>query len=43
MDFLNNIGEEKVQFDIDTKLTPAVFRRQSKGDYLYLVMPLKMD
>ena len=43
MDFLNTVGEAKVQFDIDTKLTPAVFRRQSKGDYLYLVMPLKMD
>lgn len=43
IDFLNNVGDESVVFDIDTKLTPAVLRPKKKEDYLYLVMPLKLD
>lgn len=43
LDFLNNVSESKVFFDVDTKLTPAVLRPQGKEDYLYLVMPLKLD
>lgn len=43
IEFLNNIGNEKVIFDVETRLNPAVFRPKEKGDYLYLVMPLKLD
>ncbi len=43
IDFLGNLSESTVLFDIDTKLTPAVLRPEGKQEYLYLVMPLKLD
>jgi DNA polymerase III subunit beta len=43
IDFLNNVADDTILFDIDTKLTPAVLRPKKKDDYLYLVMPLKLD
>lgn len=43
IDFLNNVGDDSIVFDVDSKLTPAVFRPKKKEDYLYLVMPLKLD
>lgn len=35
-------GEESIQLELDTKMTPAVFRSTSGSGFIHLIMPLKM-
>lgn len=35
-------GEENIKLELDTKLTPAVIKREKDDQFVHLVMPLKM-
>ena len=42
LDILNAIPDEIVIIEMSGKITPAIFRRPKKDDFLHLVMPLKV-
>ena len=42
LDVLNYINSEKISFEIDDKLSPAVVRPAKEKDYVYIIMPLKI-
>lgn len=42
LDVLNYIQAEKVLFEMEDKLSPAVIRPLKKDDYVYIIMPLKI-
>ena len=42
IDVLNYVGSEKISFEIDDKLSPAVVRPEKGKDYVYIIMPLKI-
>jgi DNA polymerase-3 subunit beta len=42
IDVLNFISSEKISFEIDDKLSPAVIRPAKEKDYVYIIMPLKI-
>lgn len=42
LDVLNYIQSDKIQMEIDDKLSPAVVRPVKEKDYVYIIMPLKV-
>jgi DNA polymerase-3 subunit beta len=42
LDVLNYIQGESIMLEIDDKLSPAVIKPLKKGDYVYIIMPLKI-
>lgn len=43
LDGLNALSGDKVEFQISSPTTPGVLRGQKQTNYLYLVMPLRVD
>lgn len=41
LDVLNNLKDEKVNFEISGKLNPGVIKSEGKDDYTYIIMPLR--
>ncbi len=41
LDVLANVKEDKIIFEISGKLNPGVIRLEGKGDYTYIIMPLR--
>jgi DNA polymerase-3 subunit beta len=41
IDVLNNIKEDKIEFEISGKLNPGVIRPEGSKDYTYIIMPLR--
>ena len=42
LDVLNYIQSDKIQMEIEDKLSPAVVRPVKEKDYVYIIMPLKV-
>lgn len=43
LDFLNNIKEKEIVFEMNSKNAPGIFRIKNKEDFLYIVMPVRID
>jgi len=43
LDFLNVINAEKVSISSSDKASPAVFRAAGDNDYVYIIMPLRIE
>lgn len=42
-DFLSVVGEKNIQIGINDRLSAAVFRPAKNGNYLYIIMPLRVE
>jgi DNA polymerase-3 subunit beta len=43
LDFLSVVGEKNIKISVNDRLSPGVFRPGKSRDYLYIIMPLRVE
>jgi len=43
LDFLNGFNEENIKIEVADKLAPVIFKSIKNNDYIYIIMPLRIE